>query len=129
MQELLWTAKFWLEGVVQCGLSVVGVATNSVSIYVLSRRELSNTFNQLLIALAIFDISYLVFMFLDSIGKRLKIVFRFRFLVTSLTWFGGQVFVPSVLEDFPSWYKLLTPHLLYPGKVSFFILELGFVYF
>ena len=89
MQELLWTAKFWLEGVVQCGLSVVGVATNSVSIYVLSRRELSNTFNQLLIALAIFDISYLVFMFLDSICKKkiknsISISISFHF--TDLVW-------------------------------------------
>ena len=50
-------------------LAVIGVTTNLVSIYVLSRKELVNTFNQLLIALAIFDILYLVIAFLDSLGK------------------------------------------------------------
>merc|ERR1719270_3031803 len=43
---LLFKAKFWLEGVVQLSFAVLGVTTNLVSIYVLSRRELSNTFNQ-----------------------------------------------------------------------------------
>ena len=53
----------------QLSLAVIGVITNLVSIYVLSRKELINTFNQLLITLAIFDVLYLVIMFLDSLGK------------------------------------------------------------
>ena len=48
---------------------MVGVLTNLISIYVLSRKELRNTFNQLLIILAIFDILYLCLVFIDSIGK------------------------------------------------------------
>ena len=51
-------------------LAVVGVITNLISIYVLSRKELRNTFNQLLIILAIFDILYLCFVIIDSIGKQ-----------------------------------------------------------
>ena len=85
---LLYDVKFWMEGVIQVlylicqciqiippttffqlSLAVIGVITNAVSIYVLSRKELINTFNQLLITLAFFDILYLVIMFLDSLGK------------------------------------------------------------
>ena len=64
-QILLGNAKFWLEGVIQVTINidefhvltstfaplqlsfaVLGVITNLVSIYVLSRKELVNTFNQ-----------------------------------------------------------------------------------
>lgn len=92
---LLYSAKFWLEGVTQVILAVLGVITNLISIYVLSRKELRNTFNQLLIILAIFDILYLCLVFIDSIG---------------------QVFHSYLYNDTPDWYKILTPHLLYPGK-------------
>ena len=51
-------------------LAVLGVITNLISIYVLSRKELRNTFNQLLIILAIFDIMYLCLVFVDSIGEQ-----------------------------------------------------------
>ena len=71
-QILLYDVKFWMEGVIQLSLAVIGVTTNLVSIYVLSRKELLNTFNQLLIALAIFDVLYLVIAFLDSLGKQYK---------------------------------------------------------
>ena len=68
-QLLLYDVKYWMEGVTQLSLACIGVTTNLVSIYVLSRQELVNTFNQLLIALAIFDILYLIIAFLDSLGK------------------------------------------------------------
>ena len=64
-QRFLGDAKFWLEGVIQVTIfrsvkyvltstfsrlqlsfAVLGVITNLVSIYVLSRKELVNTFNQ-----------------------------------------------------------------------------------
>ena len=54
----------------QVVLAVLGVVTNLISIYVLSRKELRNTFNQLLIILAIFDILYLFLVFIDSIGEQ-----------------------------------------------------------
>ena len=54
----------------QVVLAVLGVVTNLISIYVLSRKELRNTFNQLLIILAIFDILYLCLVIIDSIGER-----------------------------------------------------------
>ena len=50
-------------------LVVFGVFTNSVSIYILSRKELTNTFNQLLTALAVFDILYLLLAFIDCFGQ------------------------------------------------------------
>ena len=55
--------------ILQLSFAVIGVITNLVSIYVLSRKELVNTFNQLLITLALFDVLYLTIMFLDSIGN------------------------------------------------------------
>jgi len=95
-QYLIYDAKWWMEGVIQITLAVIGVSTNLVSIYVLSRRELVNTFNQLLIALAIFDVLYLIVMFIDSLGL---------------------IFIPYYGDGYlPDWYKLLTPYILYPGK-------------
>ena len=50
-------------------LAAFGVLTNLVSIYILSRKELTNTFNQLLTALAVFDILYLLLALVDCFGQ------------------------------------------------------------
>ena len=66
----------------------------------------------LLITLAIFDILYLCLVFIDSIGK-------YQGACTESDWaFTGQVFHTYHYQDTPDWYKILTPHLFYPGKVS-----------
>ena len=66
----------------------------------------------LLITLAIFDILYLCLVFIDSIGK-------YQGACTESDWAcTGQVFHTYHYQDTPDWYKILTPHLFYPGKVS-----------
>ncbi len=42
--------KFWLEGVCLCGVGVFGVLGNVLSIVVLTRKEMRNSFNMLLVS-------------------------------------------------------------------------------
>ena len=65
--EQLGILHFILEGVVQCLISCLGVAGNTISIFLLLGRKLKNSFNQLLAVLAIFDLIYICTMMLDSI--------------------------------------------------------------
>ena len=55
------TLSFWLDGVMRSTVALIGVLLNIVFCYVLSQKQLRNVFNSLLIALAVFDILYLVF--------------------------------------------------------------------
>ena len=52
--------SFWLEGVFLVAMALLGVIGNFVSSVILARKEMRNSFNQLLVALAIFDTTYLV---------------------------------------------------------------------
>ena len=46
-------------------VGVVGLAGNILSVVVLSGKEMSNTFNKLLITLAVFDTTLILFMVFD----------------------------------------------------------------
>ena len=61
--------NFLLEGVLQFIISCLGVAGNTISIFLLLGRQLKNSFNKLLAILAVFDLIYLVTMMLDSMSK------------------------------------------------------------
>ena len=51
-------------------VGAVGVAGNLLSVAVLSGKEMSNSFNKLLITLTIFDTTFIVFMVVDYTGFR-----------------------------------------------------------
>ena len=68
LQQLI-NLHFILEGVMQCLISFLGVAGNTISIFLLLGRQLKNSFNQLLAVLAVFDLIYLLTMMLDSFSK------------------------------------------------------------
>ena len=58
--------KFFLvQGVLMPLVGAVGLAGNVLSVAVLSGKEMSNSFNKLLIALTIFDTTLIVFMVID----------------------------------------------------------------
>ena len=46
-------------------IGVVGLGGNLLSVAVLSAREMSNSFNKLLIALAFFDSTFIIFVLFD----------------------------------------------------------------
>ena len=49
--EQLQTFRFWVEGIVQCSLGLVGIISNLVAILVLSNSKMKTVFNKLLICL------------------------------------------------------------------------------
>ncbi|XP_023336386.1 FMRFamide receptor [Eurytemora carolleeae] len=68
-ERLMSGLSFWLEGVLQSIICLLGCIGNAVSIFLLSRRDLSNSFNQLLATLATFDLIYLATMLLEALRR------------------------------------------------------------
>ncbi len=68
-EALLAEVSFWMEGVVQTSLAVFGILFNCFSSVILASREMRNSFNLLLIALACFDSCYLFGSILESMRK------------------------------------------------------------
>ena len=51
--------SFWMEGVLLTTIGTIGLIGNTVSIIVLSKSQMKNSFNQLLIVLAAFDSTFI----------------------------------------------------------------------
>ncbi|TRY77341.1 hypothetical protein TCAL_10524 [Tigriopus californicus] len=64
---------FWLEGVAQTGLAILGITFNIIFALILSKKELRNSFNILLIVLSTFDTTYLITAFCESLRKSFKL--------------------------------------------------------
>jgi len=52
--------KFWLTGIISSVIIVLGFIGNGMAIYLLRRPKMKSAFNQLLIALCIFDTTFLL---------------------------------------------------------------------
>ncbi len=98
-EALLSGVSFWVEGVLQCATAAFGVAGNAVASVIISRREMRNSFNLLLVSLACFDSTYLVGSVLESIRKE----------------FGAA----------SRWHIALFPHFLYPFNQASEVGRLG----
>ena len=61
---------FWIEGVCLCLIAIPGIFGNCLSSYILAGKSMRNSFNLLLIGLAMYDNTYLVCAMLESIRKR-----------------------------------------------------------
>ncbi|TRY64295.1 hypothetical protein TCAL_10256 [Tigriopus californicus] len=61
--------SFWVEGVIQVILAGFGILGNILSCFVLTRKEMRNSFNLLLVTLATFDTCYLIGAILESLRK------------------------------------------------------------
>ena len=57
---MLEFCRFYIEGVALLPVSIVGIVGNMLSMFILSRPEMQNNFNQLLIGLSTFDFIYLI---------------------------------------------------------------------
>ena len=67
--QLVDSVSFWAEGVTQTGLGALGIVGNVISCVILTRREMRNAFNLLLVTLATFDSCYLFGAILESVRK------------------------------------------------------------
>ena len=61
---------FMVEGVAQTIISILGLIGNALAAYILSRKEMRNAFNLLLVTLACFDSTYLFGSILESFRKQ-----------------------------------------------------------
>lgn len=96
--EIIKTWKYWLEGVIMVFLAIPGLLATSISIYLLTRNNRNKMFSQLLTALAVYDLIYLVIMSFESLGF---------------------LFVETGLCSFELWWYIrgfLTPYFLLPVK-------------
>lgn len=66
--------SFWIEGVTQTIIAILGICGNIVAGFILSRREMRNAFNLLLVTLACFDSTYLFGSILESFRKQFLLV-------------------------------------------------------
>ena len=71
--------SFWLEGVVLVIFSILGLLMNALCCCVLLSKNMRNTFNLLLIALALFDSGYLFGQILEAFRKAFGLVMFFYF--------------------------------------------------
>ncbi len=87
--DIIHNVSYYLEGIFQTGVASVGILANVISSVILTRREMRNSFNLLLVTLAAYDTWYLFGAILESCRK----------------------FFPSLKTDI---HILLFPHFLYP---------------
>jgi hypothetical protein len=67
--ELVHYVSYYLEGVLQAIVAMIGIVVNLVSSFVLTRKEMRNSFNLLIVTLAAYDSWYLFGAILESIRK------------------------------------------------------------
>ncbi len=66
--------SLWCEGYILCVVCVAGLFGNTISSVILSAKSMRNSFNLLLIALAIYDNIYLVGAILEAIRKKFDLI-------------------------------------------------------
>ena len=86
--ERLDVFTFWVEGVLQTSVAVLGIVGNILASVIVCRKEMRNSFNLLLVSLAVFDSTYLFGSILESCRKTFELATR--------------------------WHIMLFPHVLYP---------------
>ena len=69
---LLKVFSFWIEGVLQTITATFGIFGNIIASIIVTRKDMRNSFNLLLVSLACFDSTYLVGSILDSVGSILR---------------------------------------------------------
>lgn len=68
-EMLLENFSFWVEGVLQTTFAILGIIGNIVASLIITRKEMRNSFNLLLVSLACFDSTYLFGSILESFRK------------------------------------------------------------
>ena len=68
-EQFLKLFSFWVEGVLQTICAILGIFGNIIASIIITRKEMRNSFNLLLVSLACFDSTYLIGSILESIRK------------------------------------------------------------
>ena len=68
--DMLDSVAFWLDGVAKSIMALLGIFSNILAAFVLTRPKMKNSFNLCLVALACIDSLYLFLQFLESLRKR-----------------------------------------------------------
>ncbi|QQP49426.1 Uncharacterized protein FKW44_010101 [Caligus rogercresseyi] len=90
--EIWYTAKFWIEGILQFAVGLIGIFGNILTIFVLSKNKKTN-FNNLLIYLSLTDL-VLIIIFMAMSTSTITANFR--------------------SQNQPPWFKILFPYFLWP---------------
>ena len=73
-EALYHQISFWVEGIAQTTVAVLGILFNTATTIVLQEKEMINSFNLMLIVLCSLDSSYLVSSVLESFRKSFGVV-------------------------------------------------------
>ena len=73
--------SFWIEGVIQTIVAILGILGNSVASIILSRKEMRNAFNLLLVTMACFDSTYLFGSILESFRKQFNLATKLHIIL------------------------------------------------
>ncbi len=68
--------SFWVEGVSQTTVCLLGIVGNILASVILTRKEMRNAFNLLLVTMACFDSTYLFGSILESFRKQFQLATR-----------------------------------------------------
>lgn len=68
-ESVIRNTSYWIEGVLQSSVAVVGILINLISSIILTKKEMRNSFNLLLVTLAAYDSWYLFGAMLESCRK------------------------------------------------------------
>ena len=68
-EDFLDVFSFWVEGVLQTIFAVLGIFGNIIACLIITRKDMKNSFNFLLVSLACFDSTYLIGSILESVRK------------------------------------------------------------
>lgn len=130
------TYRFWFEGVLVSVISLIGLVGNLLAVVVLSRPKLRDVFHQLLLALAGFDILYIVFGGVNYTFRALDassdiFTYLFPYLIYPLTHvaMAGTIFMTlaiSIERYLGLCHPLLPPHT---RKAWFYILPVVVISF
>ena len=92
---LLDNLAFYLEGITQTSFAFAGIMFNCIACIVLGSKEMKNSFNHMLIALAIFDSGYLIGSILESFRKSFQLVTSLHISLFPYLLFPGQTIMMS----------------------------------
>ncbi|TRY76222.1 hypothetical protein TCAL_14732 [Tigriopus californicus] len=82
---------FWVEGVGLSAVATFGIIGNLLASVILSRHELRNSFNLLLIGLAFFDTCYIVGSLLETVRKSFRVATQTHLLLFPYLLYPGQM--------------------------------------
>ena len=98
--EVLNTMSFYLEGIIQTPIAIVGILGNSLACLVLASKEMRNSFNLMLIALAVFDSGYLFGSILESFRKSFHLATWLHTLLFPQFLFPGVNFIHTICAKY-----------------------------